>query len=110
MQIQTQRDQGYLIVNITGRLDSVSSSEFDQAAQKWLADGEKNVILDLQHLDYISSAGLRVILALAKKLKAAQGSLSWCCLSEMVQDVISCAGFDSFIPVFKDSRAAMSPC
>lgn len=108
MQIQTQKDQGYLIVGISGRLDSVSASEFDTAAKKWLEEGESQVILDLRQLDYISSAGLRVILALAKKLKSSQGSLSWCGLSEMVQDVICCAGFDSFIPIFPDSRSAMS--
>ncbi len=107
MQIKQNKVQDYLVVEIGGRLDSVTAAEFEQASVKWLADGENNIVLDLKQLDYISSAGLRVILALAKKLKQSQGSLSWCSLSEIVLDVVQCAGFDSFIPVYPNSGAAM---
>ena len=56
---------------------------------------------DLTALEYVSSAGLRCVLAIAKKLKASEGTLALCGLSGLVKEVFSVSGFDSFFPVYE---------
>ena len=103
----TQRD-GALVVGVSGRMDAITTSEFDAQCQTWLADGHKKVIADLSGLEYISSAGLRSILSAAKQLKGAGGQLVFCGLGGMVEEVFNVSGFAAMFTLHKTLDDALA--
>ena len=107
MNVKTQEEKGYWVVKLEGRLDISNSSQFEQDCMNWIEQGQRKFILDLAALEYISSAGLRSILAATKKLKAQNGSLALCALSGLVEEVVTVSGFDNILQVFPDLDQAM---
>jgi len=84
---------------LQGRLDSNTSQSFEKRLLDTISDGIKNVIIDFKDLDYISSAGLRVILKATKTLKREDGKIMLCSMQDYVKEVFEIAGFDSFLPI-----------
>jgi len=83
------------------RIDSLSSREVETTLQAVLAGGARNVICDFAATKYISSAGLRVLLVIAKELTKAGGRLVLVCAKTgYVYEVLETAGFTSMIPTF----------
>jgi anti-anti-sigma factor len=87
-------------------MDAVTAPEFEKAVETLMGEGETAFVVDMAELDYISSAGLRSILALAKKLKTDGGSLHLAALQDSVREVFDISGFSSIIPVFDSVEAA----
>ena len=96
-----------LVVSVSGRLDTLTSPDLDKAGKSWIEEGKVDVVLDMESLDYISSAGLRSILALAKAIEANGGRLVLCNVRGMVDEVLSMSGFDSFLSIFVDIDSAV---
>ncbi|HBN08614.1 MAG TPA: anti-sigma factor antagonist [Cyanobacteria bacterium UBA8530] len=103
MQTSAHQQNASVVMAVTGRLDAVTTTEFDQDCAQYSSE---KLILDLSGLEYVSSAGLRGILSVAKKMKAAGGSLSLCGLSGLVLEVFTVSGFDNFLPIFEDIEKA----
>jgi anti-sigma B factor antagonist len=99
MDIIETRQQQITIFSLAGRLDSNSSPEFDKKITQAMENGFRHIILDCQKLDYITSAGLRVVVKTAKKLKPEQGQIILCAMADYVKEVFEIAGFDSFLPI-----------
>jgi stage II sporulation protein AA (anti-sigma F factor antagonist) len=97
MQISEERTAGVVVVAVAGRIDSTTSGTLDAHLAGLDGAGEHRVVVDLSGVDYISSAGLRVMLSLAKRTKLNQGALALCGLGESVRQVFSLAGF---LPLF----------
>ena len=96
---QTQDD--ILILRPMGRLDSNSSPELERAVLDHLEKGCRRMVFDLSDMEYVSSAGLRVILLAGKKLRASQGKLVLVGLREMVSEVFAMSGFLTLFAVTK---------
>ena len=73
----------------------------------WIDSGQIRFIIDLNELDYISSAGLRSILVASKQLKAKSGRLSLCALKGSVKDVFDISGLTLLIPIYESLKAAI---
>lgn len=95
------------VVLLTGRLDTKTAPDFEKAALVWVEEGCRGVALDLSGIDYVSSAGLRSILVLAKKLQPLGGRLVLFGMSGVVEEVFSISGFDRLLPVAADRTAAL---
>ena len=91
MTINKQLNGEVLTISLEGRLDTLTSTELDAELPK-IDDKVKEVILDLEKLDYVSSSGLRVILALHKKMEA-RGKLIIKNLTPQVEEIFSICGF-----------------
>ena len=100
MQISTRTRDEITIVAIAGSLDSMTSPEAQKAIDAVLADGARKVAIDFTALDYVSSAGLRVLLGAAKQLKASGGALRTFGLNDSVREVFDISGFTAILPVF----------
>lgn len=100
MEVINRKEKGAVVVQVRGRLDAVSSPELEKEIEKLIAGGENHLIVDLGESDYISSAGLRIILASAKKAKGKGGSLSVASLQSMVKEVFEVSGFNTIIPIY----------
>jgi anti-sigma B factor antagonist len=99
MEVIEKKQEGISIVQLLGRLDSNTSPEFEQRLFKVIEDGERSVIVDFGELDYISSAGLRVLLKAAKQLKRSQGKIVLCSMKDYIKEVFEIAGFVALFPI-----------
>ncbi|MCY3020895.1 MAG: STAS domain-containing protein [Planctomycetota bacterium] len=106
MEITVRNEQQALVVAVVGRLDGMTTPEFDRQSSAWVKPGQR-LVLDLSQLNYISSAGLRSILALGKQMKAAGGALGLSGLSGLVEEVISLSGFNTILPIYSDVASAL---
>ena len=107
MQINTRTSNDTHIVAIAGSLDSTTSPEAQKSLDAVVA-GAKKVILDFSQLDYISSAGLRVLLGAAKQLRASGGKLGMFGLNQSVREVFDISGFSSILPVYQSEAEAIA--
>jgi anti-anti-sigma factor len=106
MQISTRTSNDIHIVAITGSLDSTTSPEAQKSLDTVLAHAKK-VLLDFSELDYISSAGLRVLLGAAKHLRASGGTLGMFGLNQSVREVFEISGFSSILSVYQSEAEAL---
>lgn len=89
-----------LIVAVKGRMDAITAPEFESKCSGQIEEGLSLLIADFTELEYISSAGLRGILQIAKRLKQNKGQITFCCLSPMVHNVFSISGFNSMFSLY----------
>ncbi len=108
MDIQTRKEQKATVIAITGRMDAVTAPEFDRLLKKQIDDGELFFVVDLQNLDYISSAGLRSLLATAKLLKGKNGQLHFANIIGTVKEVFDISGFGSIFQIHGSVESALA--
>jgi len=99
MEVVEKKQNGICILGLLGRLDSNTSPEFEKKISGVIEDGTRGVIVDFESLDYISSAGLRVLLKAAKELKRSEGKIVLCSMKEYIKEVFEIAGFVSLFPI-----------
>lgn len=107
MDITSKNEDKALVVSVSGRMDAVTASDFESALTEFLDQGNSALVIDFTDLDYISSAGLRSILASAKKMKGLNGTLSLACLKEVVKEVFDISGFSAIIPIYDSVETAL---
>ena len=106
MEISTRQSNDIHIVGIVGSLDSTTSPEAQKALDQVLA-GARKVVLDFSKLDYISSAGLRVLLGAAKKLRGSGETLRMFGLNQSVREVFEISGFSTILAVYPSEAEAL---
>ena len=99
MEVRTERGKGTLIAEVEGRIDGVTAREFEDAMKSAIGEADAAVIVDLEGVSYVSSAGLRAILLIAKDLKNRDAKFALCALAEPIQEVFEMAGFDKIIEI-----------
>ena len=104
MNVQVEQHEGVLVAMVEGRVDSSNSQDFERQLQEAIVDDVRSVVMDLDQLAYISSAGLRVVLLVAKTLGQRKVNISLCALSDPVQSVFEISGFNRIIKIY-DTRA-----
>lgn len=105
--IQKQQD-GVVILGLKGRLDSNTSDDFEKQLLGLIQAGQTKFILDFKDLEYISSAGLRVLLKAAKELKRSNGRLTFCHLKDYIREIFELSGFVSFFPIYSSLEESLS--
>ena len=105
--INTGKEKDRFIVTVKGRMDAVTAPEFEKRMGEWIDAGEIQFVVDFGGLDYISSAGLRSILTIAKNLKMKEGQMVLCTLRDTVKEVFEISGFSTIIPVCESIDEAL---
>ncbi len=100
MEITEQKSAGVVTLRLSGRLDTTTAPAFEDKILGRIESGERHVVIDLAQLDYISSAGLRVIVLAGKRLSAANGKMVLCSLKDRVREVFDIAGFSSIFSIY----------
>lgn len=108
MDIIEKKQDDISIFLLNGRLDSNTSPSLEQKILESISGGSRKMIIDFQGLDYISSAGLRVINKTLKQLKQKEGKLVLSSMHDYVREVFEIAGFDSFIPIASSTEEALA--
>lgn len=97
MTINKQQNGSTLTIAVEGRLDTTTAPDLEKEIKTGL-DGVTELIMDFEKLDYISSAGLRVLLS-AQKLMSKQGSMKVIHVSELVMEVFEVTGFTDILTI-----------
>ena len=97
MTIEIKKSVDELVLEITGRLDTITAPALDKTINENLGE-MKNLILDFKNLEYISSAGLRVLLSTQKKLQQ-EGTMKLKNVREEVMEVFEITGFVDILTV-----------
>ena len=108
MLVATRKVYEVQVVDLVGTLDSHAAGDIGDQLVAIARGSDKHVLLNLEKVDYISSAGLRIILRAAKLLQTAHGELKLCGPQSSVRDVMETAGFDSLLKVYETERDAFA--
>ena len=107
LEIRQEEHDTIRILALAGRLDTETAGDLELTLQDLLGAGERHLLIELDRIGYVSSAGLRVLLGLAKQLDGGKGSLRLCGLSPAVRQVFDVAGFGRLFAIFPDRAAAL---
>jgi anti-sigma B factor antagonist len=107
MNISSREEGGITVVGVEGNLDTNTAPDAQQHLDGLQDEGVQKILVNFGDLDYISSAGLRVLLVTAKRLGASGGSLRICGLNETVSEVFEISGFSVILSVFGNEAEAL---
>jgi anti-anti-sigma factor len=108
MNVTTEVTKRAVIHRLSGRLDTASSPAAEQAILQALRPDQSRVILDMRNVDYVSSAGLRVVLLAAKQAKSAQGTLALFGMQPGVREVFDISGFSRILSILPGEAEAIA--
>jgi len=100
--------KGILVVKLSGRLDAASSPLLERKINSSLEGDRLKLLLNFEGVDYLSSAGMRLLLNLTKKLKSKQGRVAIAGVRPDVMEVIKMAGFDHILDIYSDEQGALA--
>ena len=107
MDIAAEKHGTVMLLSLQGRIDASTSSQLEEAFVTAINSGDKHFAVDFAQIDYISSAGLRVLLSAVKKLKQQEGKMVLVGLKEQVKEVFDIAGFSPIFPTFSSQEEAL---
>ena len=108
MDVDKTRLNGILVVEAWKRVDGTNAGDFEKALRNSVAPDDRGMVIDCEHLTYMSSAGLRVILLMAKMLRKQQAGFAICFLSGPIREVFEISGFDKIIAIHGSRADAIS--
>jgi anti-anti-sigma factor len=97
-----------VVLKVSGRMDAENAHEFEDACRRWITNGKKHLIADLDGLQYVSSMGLRSFLSVAQQLQSASGSLILCGLHGLPRQVFEMTRLIGVFPVFDTPEQAIA--
>ena len=107
MDIEIKNLDHVKIINISGDLNAATSSEAEAKITQLIMGGNRNLIIDLERLNYISSAGLRIFLAANKLIRKSDGEIRFCRFNKTVKEVFEISGFMMVFKYFPDLNSAI---
>ena len=108
MEITVKQMKRVDLVEVSGRVDSSNAADLGTALNERINKGTLNVVVDLAKVDYMSSGGLRELVAGLKRVKKDGGDLRLSCPSDRVREVLQLAGLDSIFQIFDDQVQAVA--
>ena len=108
MEITQSSNGGITVVSLTGRFDAQSAGQVDASLQQAVQGAAARLVVDMAKVEYVSSAGLRVLLAVAKKVGSGGGRLVLCGLQPYVLEVFEVAGFTAIFQIMPDASQALA--
>ena len=100
MTIEIKRNAEETIIELVGRLDTTTAPALDKAISSDI-EGTKKLVIDFKSLEYISSAGLRVLLGAQKKMQNVGGAMKLIGVCEAVMEIFEMTGFADILTIEK---------
>ena len=107
MELVTTEHGDKLVIDFIGQLDTGTAPKAEAEVNRYL-ERYQQVVFDLQQTTFVSSAGLRVFLGTAKKIKALGGKFIICNANEVVQEILDISGFSQFLTVKNSLEEALA--
>ncbi|MDN7023535.1 STAS domain-containing protein [Methanoculleus sp. FWC-SCC1] len=110
MDIHTERRNGVLIAGVAGRLDGYGAGRLEEAIAGALQDDDRSIAIDCERMTYLSSAGIRIFIALKKRLKERGGTVVLARVGDYPRKVLEMAGVHTVILSYPTLDAAVDAC
>lgn len=107
LKISLERLKNGVLLRVAGRLDAPSTPVLEKQMQSLLDEGGIYFLLDFTEVEYLSSAGMRLLLSVTKKLKPKGGVLCLFSLDDEVRDIIKMAGFEKILSIAANEAEAL---
>ncbi len=108
MEAKVEEKGDVVVVRVHGRLDAASSPQLEKKVNSIIETGHFKLLLNLGDVDYLSSAGMRLMLSVSKRLKHLEGKVVACNLNDDVMDVIKMAGFHQVLEIYPSEEEALN--
>ncbi len=108
MEITESKHDGVVVLGLKGRLDASNAGTLEARVLALIGGGDTRFVVDCAGLDYISSAGLRVLLVAAKRLSAAGGKIVLAALKDPIKEVLDIAGFSAIFTISRSPDEAIA--
>ena len=108
MEVTTERHAGVPSILLSGRIDGANARQFEETIRNVIEDGDSAVIVDIEKLVYISSAGLRAMLMTAKGLWRRDARLAPCSAQDVVRAAFAMSGFDKIVAIHRSRADALA--
>ena len=108
MKVTCERRDGVLWFYVSGRITILNATQFEETVADAIEDGDRAVIIDLEKLVYISSAGLYAVLRVAKSLWQRDAAFALCALSDPVHLVFERVGFTKILAIHSTRAEALA--
>ena len=107
MELTTRTTNDVTVVDVAGSLDTQTSGKASEEFAE-IASQNSKLLLNLEKLDFLSSAGLRVLLRTSKQLSGSSGTMKICGATGTVQEVLDISGFGSFLEIYDSEQEALA--
>ena len=108
MEIIEETQESIKVFRLKGRLDSNTAQGLEDKLFQAIYDGSKNIIVDFENLEYISSAGLRLVIKANNALQREDGRLILCSMHKYIREIFKTTGIDDFVPILDNMEQALS--
>ena len=108
LSLETDNSRPISVMKVKGRVDSESAPELDDALTKLLQDHRNKIVLDLQGVDYMSSAGLRAVVRAYQAAKRSGGDLRLASVSTPVEVILRTVGMMQMLQMYPTEQEAMA--
>lgn len=105
--VETEVIEGKSVMHISGRIDAVTAPILEKKIEDQVSEGHNKILLDFGGVDYLSSAGMRLLLAATKKMKAKEGVLALSGVGDEVMEIIKMAGFEKILNIYSSEKDAL---
>jgi anti-anti-sigma factor len=107
LKVNAEEEGRNQILRLAGRIDAASSAILEKKMANLLNKEKKYIALDFSEIDYLSSAGMRLLLSMTKKIQPQGGGLVLFSVGEDVMEIIKVAGFDKVLKIFSNEEQAL---
>ena len=107
MDITYNLSDDVLVMNLTGKLDTSTAPKVEAETVKQI-ENHKKILFNLENTSFVSSAGLRIFLATAKRLAAVGGKLRICNANEVVLEILEISGFTTILEIKSTAEEALA--
>ena len=111
MELTTVREDETLVVTLSGRIDGANAPEVQKALEDALAPEDRGLVLDMEGVTFMSSAGLRIVAIMINRTRTNRTRFALCSLSGSVMEVLATSGFSKMVPVLQtleEARASVA--
>ncbi|MCH9611093.1 MAG: putative anti-sigma factor antagonist BtrV [Chlamydiales bacterium] len=107
MEVFEIKKEQAIVLELKGRFDSSSAPDVEAKIEELLANGTANLILDFSKLEYISSAGIRILVQVSKDFEKKQGAVILACVPKAVENVLYITGFLPYFKIYESADKAL---
>ena len=109
IKIEEEKDSNSrIILRVGGRLDTISAPILERKLDELEGRGFNRILLDFGNVEYLSSAGIRLMLSSSKKLNSKGGGLMFCSINDLVMEIIKMAGFEKILLIYPNESDALN--
>jgi stage II sporulation protein AA (anti-sigma F factor antagonist) len=107
-EISASQQQGTLVLSVVGRVEAGNAPDLEREVVAEIEKGAISLVLDCSRLDYIASAGLRVLLVVAQRINDDEGQFAVAAVPHRIREILAISGFDQVISVADSPEQAIS--